>query len=246
MLQAHLYLSAWRILSGRLGGSVGATLTKIQSLDQLLDVAGRLFGELGYEATRLEDIAEELGVFKGSLYHYIDSKADLHFLVTRRRLLAQRDKVQAIADSDITPREKLEQSIRAHLLQFEEFFPESAEWFARPYERSTDETQARVDLSRGYEHLFRRIVQQGVDEGIFRPDVDVSVASLGILGMCNWTTRWYVKNGRLSIEQISDTIVGIALDGLSPRAGDAVSRFVVKRESSRRRKPPRNLEPKGQ
>jgi AcrR family transcriptional regulator len=46
---------------------------------RMIDVAARMFQERGYDATRLQDIADEVGLLKGSLYHYIDSKEDLLF-----------------------------------------------------------------------------------------------------------------------------------------------------------------------
>ena len=45
--------------------------------DELLDVAQRLFGQNGYDATSVNHIIAELGVSKGAFYHYFDSKEDL-------------------------------------------------------------------------------------------------------------------------------------------------------------------------
>ena len=46
---------------------------------EVLDVAARLFHERGYADTSVQDIADELGILKGSLYHYIEVKEDLLF-----------------------------------------------------------------------------------------------------------------------------------------------------------------------
>jgi len=45
--------------------------------NELLRVARALFGEHGYEATSIEDVAEAAGVTKGALYHHFGSKRDL-------------------------------------------------------------------------------------------------------------------------------------------------------------------------
>jgi len=45
--------------------------------DELLDAALRIFAERGYANTRLEDIAAAVGVTKGTIYHYFETKEDL-------------------------------------------------------------------------------------------------------------------------------------------------------------------------
>ncbi len=48
---------------------------------ELLEVATDVFSEKGCEAASLQDIAERLGMLKGSLYYYINSKEDLLYHV---------------------------------------------------------------------------------------------------------------------------------------------------------------------
>src|ERR1700742_4859609 len=43
----------------------------------VLEAAVRVFHKKGYASASIQDIADEVGVLKGSLYHYIDSKEDL-------------------------------------------------------------------------------------------------------------------------------------------------------------------------
>lgn len=51
----------------------------------ILDAAGRAFGRLGYEATRVEDIAEEAGIAKGLPYRHFATKEDLFRALMARR-----------------------------------------------------------------------------------------------------------------------------------------------------------------
>lgn len=52
----------------------------------IVEAAGRLFGELGYDGTRLDDIAAAAGVTKPVLYRHFDSKRDLYLaLLSRHR-----------------------------------------------------------------------------------------------------------------------------------------------------------------
>ena len=199
-------------------------MTKVRDLNQLLDVAARLFGELGYEATTLEQISQELGILKGSLYHYISSKAELHELVTRRRAEQLLAEVEAIAGLDLPADDKLRRALRAHLGTIDEFYPESSQWFVEPAppkrEPETEPLEARGGINRSYERIIGRILTDGIAEGVFRADLDTQVATLAVLGSCNWLTRWYQRGGRLSIDEIGDTVIAIALDGLMASAAE--------------------------
>jgi AcrR family transcriptional regulator len=194
-------------------------VTKIRDLDQLLDAAAKVFAEKGFEAARLEDIAAELGVLQGSLYYHVASKADLLVLVQRRRSLAIKAQIECIAATDAPPRAKLAAALREHLRHLDAFFPESSEWFTQPAQgRLSEEGREQLrTVSRAYIEVFEGILRQGAEAGEFRVDLDLPVTTRGLMGMCNWLPRWYRKDGRLSIDEISDTFVSLLMDGLCPR-----------------------------
>src|ERR1700710_1395396 len=62
--------------------------------DEVLDAAARVFARRGYADASVQDVADELGILKGSLYHYIRAKEDLLFWL----LEAVHADVQAILD----------------------------------------------------------------------------------------------------------------------------------------------------
>ncbi|MCK9485146.1 MAG: TetR/AcrR family transcriptional regulator [Dehalococcoidia bacterium] len=203
-------------------------MTKVRDLDQVLDVAARLFGERGYEATRLDDIARELGVLKGSLYYYTSSKADLLRHINGRRLSELIDNVSTILESHASARERLERILREHLRFIDLYHPESSQWFepmtttTRRTPRTRGEPPPDAErLNHRYAALVTRAVEDGQRSGEFRHELDPKVAALGLLGASNWLTRWYEKGGRLGVEEISDTLVTMLLHGLTTDVEDA-------------------------
>ncbi|WP_235490550.1 helix-turn-helix domain-containing protein, partial [Frankia sp. AvcI1] len=48
---------------------------------EILQAALEIFARKGYAAASIQDVADAVGVLKGSLYHYIDSKEDLLFQI---------------------------------------------------------------------------------------------------------------------------------------------------------------------
>src|ERR1044072_692841 len=57
----------------------GRGATKKERDDEVLDAAARVFARRGYADASVQDVADELGILKGSLYHYIKMKEDLLF-----------------------------------------------------------------------------------------------------------------------------------------------------------------------
>jgi len=66
-----------------------------------------------------------------------------------------------------------------------------------------------------YERCWQQILREGVENGEFRIDLDIQVASYGLLGMLNWLYKWYDPRGRLSVQQVAAQFTLLALAGLA-------------------------------
>jgi hypothetical protein len=67
------------------------------------------------------------------------------------------------------------------------------------------EARARriVSRQRKFEIAVQDIFEDGIKEGTFRADLDPRLASLAVLGMCNWVYRWY-SHEHYDVETISE------------------------------------------
>src|SRR5919202_6446994 len=80
----------------------------------LTRIAARLFAEKGYHGTSTADLAEAMGVQKGSLYAHIESKADLLWEVAREGADAFHAALDQVPD-ELPATEKIRLALRAHL-----------------------------------------------------------------------------------------------------------------------------------
>jgi AcrR family transcriptional regulator len=184
---------------------------------EIIAAAARVFQEKGYHAATTRDIATEVGIQQASLYYYISSKEELLYLVVREPIMQLYVQVEAIVQSSLPARTKIERGIQAHLVAFDENYPHMFVFVQELH----NVVQALQDTLRGfpgrYQDLWEALLQQGVSRGELRADLDVTTTALMILGMCNWMYRWYRKGGRLDTRAVARQYANAVLDGIVVR-----------------------------
>ncbi len=184
---------------------------------ELLAAATRLFRQRGYHATSMQDLAEALGMNRGSLYHYIASKDDLLWSILNHTFDLLDETVVRLLHADVPPLERLRSAIHAHLRVAADHADELS--LLQIELRSLEpERRARlIERRDAYEAPWRGTIAAAVADGTLRP-VDVRLAGIGILSVCNWFTQWYRPDGDLTVDQIAEAFVALFLRGLEPRA----------------------------
>jgi TetR/AcrR family transcriptional regulator, cholesterol catabolism regulator len=184
---------------------------------EIVAAAAKLFQEKGYHATTIQDVADEVGMLKGSLYYHIKSKEELLYLVTQEPIRELIERQKRLMESDLTPQQKIIEFIRSHLQAFDVNYPHMFV-FLQEKASLSEPVQAEVaGIDFRYEALLEAILHQGVDGGQFRRELDLKMMAFSILGMCNWMFKWYYKGGRLTIDEIAHSMAEIVLNGITTR-----------------------------
>jgi TetR/AcrR family transcriptional regulator, cholesterol catabolism regulator len=156
---------------------------------ELTRQAARLFAEKGYHGTSIGDLAEAMGVQKGSLYAHIASKADLLWEVARDGAAAFHAALDDIPDESPAT-EKIRLALRAHLRVVAQQLDVATvfvrEWRYLEGERRDEFLAER----RRYEERFRALFREGRELGGLRTDLDDSTATLLALSAANWAYTW--------------------------------------------------------
>src|SRR2546425_8921197 len=154
--------------------------------EEVYRAALRLFREKGYHATSMQDIAAAVGLYKGSLYHYIGGKEDLLVQVFERAMGALLTDVERIvADTSLGPSTQLRLIVQAHVACVAENL-DALTVYLHEFRALAGESLAKVRAQRDrYAHLVAETVGRGVRLGEFET-ADVTITTLGLLGMCNW------------------------------------------------------------
>jgi AcrR family transcriptional regulator len=180
-----------------------------------VDVAAHLFRERGYNATSMQDIADAVGLLKGSVYHYIRTKEDLLWAILEPSLRTLVDNARDILQDDAPLTDRIRRAIAAHAQSFAVNQPHmSVLTQVSGSTLSAPRRRAYAELRTEYEALWREAIASGVASGELRSDVAPDVAVLAILGMLNWMFRWFRVDGEFSADEIAANFGTIVVDGL--------------------------------
>lgn len=168
------------------------TLDKIDKKDHILDVAERLFSELGFEGASTRHISKEAAVNMAMLNYYFGSKDGLYRAVLERRLGNFRQTLSSLFHENISSWEKVDQCIELYVDRVI-----GNNKFHRLIHREISLQQRSESSDFITETLLKnimevkRILEEGIENGSFRQvDVEMTVAS--ILG-----TKFFVVNSTL-------------------------------------------------
>jgi AcrR family transcriptional regulator len=182
--------------------------------DQVRAAALRLFKEKGYHATSMRDIAEAVGINKGSLYSYIRSKEDLLIPVFEQAQgVLLREIEEITADTEATPTVRLKRAIHAHVTAVAENLDVLTVYLSEWRQLATESLATNRRQREHYAAMFHQILRDGIDAGEFRP-MDTRIVMLGMIGMCNYLFRWYRPDGRLTPDQVADELIEMVMRGV--------------------------------
>jgi AcrR family transcriptional regulator len=175
----------------------------------------RIFRQKGYHAASMQNIADAVGLNKGSLYYYISSKEELLVRLFQGRAEQVLREMDIASSRPGTARERLSAIVRAYVLgvlrnldavhvylREEHSFPPTA----------LDQVRRVHQAMRDH---FERVIVDGMRQGDF-VERDPKLATLALLGTCTWVHRWYRPGGRLTETAIADDFAERAVRMLYP------------------------------
>ena len=178
---------------------------------ELTRQAARLFAQKGYHGTSIGDIAEAMGVQKGSLYSHIASKEDLLWETLREGAAAFHAAIDGIPD-DLPPVDKIRAAVRGHLRVVAEQL-DVATVFVREWRYLVGERREEfVAERRRYEERIRDLFREGRELSELRADLDETAAALLLLSAANWAYTW-LQRGR-DTDEIADRFFALLVDGM--------------------------------
>ena len=176
--------------------------------DHVVLQAARVFAERGYDETSVQDLADELGIAAGGLYHYFGGKEQLLIAICDQLMEPLlRDAQELAADEEASAEEQLRALVRLwvahvvahrdHMLVFQQE--------RHKLERGTQWRGVRRSR-KDFEQLLAEVLDRALPAG-----ADRRVALAALLGMVNHTAQWFRPRGRLTPREVADGYAALVL-----------------------------------
>lgn len=171
--------------------------------EKIIEVSIDLFGQNGFTETSIQHIVEELGVTKGTFYYYFKSKEELLMEIHLRYIDDLLQNQEEIFSKKTNSEQKL-YNIVYMIMKHIEGHGQSARVFFREMQHLSEEHLKDIFKKRDLFRLnLNKVIQDGIDTGEFRQDLNVDIVALAILGAVNWSYHWFDPKGTLDEKAVS-------------------------------------------
>jgi TetR/AcrR family transcriptional regulator, cholesterol catabolism regulator len=189
--------------------------TVVDSRQEILRTAARLFQQRGYDATSMNDVAAALKLSKGGLYHHFQSKDEILFEIMNHAMEITQERVLNPVRGIADPEERLRALIRLHIEVV--LSPRDREITVMLHENHPLPPTLRKRINsrkKEYIHFLENLIGEVQEKGRQQTKIKVSprAAAFALLGMINWIYQWYKPEGELQaqnlVPQFTDLIFG--------------------------------------
>ena len=157
-------------------------MTVLKTRAKLVDVARQLFAKKGVEDTTMNDIAQASKKGRRTLYTYFKSKEQIYMAVVESELEMLSDQLERAAGKPVSPEQKIMELIMTHLDAIKMVVYRNGTLRAGFFRDIWRVEAMRKEFDRKEVALFRRILQEGKEQGLF--DIDNVEITADILHYC--------------------------------------------------------------
>lgn len=182
--------------------------------EQITRVATELFRRKGFSSTSMQDISDAVGLLKGSLYYYIDSKEDLLFEILRD-LHKDGDRIIAQVRFDSgDPLTELRTYLK-HCAVFGAINADRLAIFMRDFHYVPAERQSEIISERKmYQRTVSALATEAKELGLTPPNLDITLASVLISGAVAGVHEWLHPDGPRPLDQAAEEIAEVLTNSI--------------------------------
>lgn len=186
--------------------------------ERILASAAGLFARKGVSATTVREIADEVGMLSGSLYHHFDSKEAMVDEIVASYLEDLRLRYKAVVARDTDPRAKLHDLVVASL-EVVEAHPHATEIYQNEvgYLTQIERFGYLKNAGKEVQSTWLEVITAGVREGVFRSDLDPKVLYRLMRDAVWLSVRWFKPTRDYPVSRFAEDCVNLFVDGLAAK-----------------------------
>ncbi len=179
----------------------------------IYQIAAQIFFTKGYNSTSLNDIADALNITKAGLYYYVESKQDLLYRIINLGLDSVQTEVLEPAREIIDAEQRLRFIIYNHAKLSAGGNHAVIIISHEVNELNFSQREETLKRRRNYFDFVRQTLVELENESKLQK-IDLTTATFTILGMILWLSRWFIPNGKISVEKVCEDVCEMALRGI--------------------------------
>ena len=177
---------------------------------RVLRAAAYLFHEQGYARTTVRELALMVGIQSGSLFHHFKSKDAILCAVMEEAIIYNLQQMHNAIEQGATPSERLKGLILAELESINGKTSHAMSVLVYEWNAITEQQQEPLlEMRQEYESLWLNVLDDLKSEG--KVEHDTFICRRLISGATFGTALWYKPNGRISIAELADVTLAMAL-----------------------------------
>jgi AcrR family transcriptional regulator len=181
----------------------------------ILDSAAALFARKGVAATTVREIADEVGILSGSLYHHFESKEAMVDEVITSFFDDLRTRYKQVLASDADARTRLHDLVLASL-EVGQAHPHAIGIYQNDvnYLSSLERFAYLGSNAREVQASWLAVINAGIVEGAFRADLDARIAYRLMRDALWLSVRWFKPKRDYPTARLAEHCISLFLDGL--------------------------------
>jgi AcrR family transcriptional regulator len=187
----------------------------VDSRQEILRTAARLFQQRGYDATSMNDVAATLKLSKGGLYHHFQSKDEILFEIMNHAMDLTEERVLAPVRNINDAEERLRALIRLHIEVV--LSPRDREITVMLHENHPLPPALRKRINhrkKQYVHFVESLMAEVQRARRSKGAVSPRAAAFALLGMINWIYQWYKPEGNLQANNLVPQFTELVFGGI--------------------------------
>jgi TetR/AcrR family transcriptional regulator, cholesterol catabolism regulator len=204
----------------------------LDSRQEILRTAARLFQQRGYDATSMNDVAAALKLSKGGLYHHFKSKDEILYEIMNHAMEITQERVLNPVRGIADPEERLRSLIRLHIevvlsprdreitVMLHENHPlppalrKRINARKKEYIHFLENLMAEVQNAQMQNTHFQNTHLKNKAQRHSNGKVSPRAAAFALLGMINWIYQWYKPEGDLQTQNLIPQFTGLIFGGI--------------------------------
>jgi AcrR family transcriptional regulator len=184
--------------------------------ERILTSAAALFARKGVAATTVREIAEEVGILSGSLYHHFESKEAIVDEVVSSYLEDLRNRYKQVLAGEHDPRVRLHDMVVASL-EVVESHPHATEIYQNDvnYLSQFERFAYLKNAGKEVQASWLEVINAGIAQGVFRSDLDAKILYRLMRDAVWLSVRWFKPTRDYPISRLAEDCTSLFIDGLA-------------------------------